>query len=80
MNKRTLLALAILTAITEFYKDKEELPDVYELAINPDTLEAFVIDGEEVNGWWDLPPGFTYDSIVDLEPTTIDACASCYFE
>lgn len=75
------LEKAIMNAISAHYEDRDELPEEYEIGINPDTLDVLVIDeGDGVGGWWDLPDGYNYECLVDLEPETIEACAAAYFD
>jgi len=63
----------IYNALAEAYED--DIPEVYEFAVNPATYEVKVIDG-----YLDTPEGWIYESIVDAEPETIEACAEQYFD
>ena len=63
----------IQVALANEYED--EIPAVYEFAVNPKTFEVKVI-----NGLKETPKGWIYESIVDAEWETIEECAKQYFD
>ncbi len=63
----------ISEALAEAYED--DVPVVYEFAVNPVSFEVKVIDGYE-----DTPEDWIYECIVDAEWDTIERCAQQYFD
>ena len=72
-NRYNELCENIANALADFYD--EEVPVIYEFAVNPKTFEVKVI--EQLS---ETPDGWIYESIVDAEWSTIQDCAAQYFD
>lgn len=72
-NRYRELCSNIETALADAYPD--ETPVEYEFAVNPSTFEVKVVDS-----YLDTPEGWIYECIVDAEYSTIQDCASQYFD
>lgn len=72
-NRYRELCSNIERALADAYPD--EVPAVYQFAVNPATYEVRVVER-----YIDTPEGWIYESIVDAEMTTIEECAKQYFD
>lgn len=63
----------ILEVLSDTYED--ENLESYPFAVNPDTLEVVPVGDEAAT-----PEGWIFENIPDLEWTTIQDCATQYFD
>ena len=72
-NDYRMLCNNIAEALSDAYED--DVPVLYEFAVDPASFDVKVI-----NGYEETPEGWIYESIVDAEWPTIEECAKQYFD